>query len=254
MIHRNHRNQYYNLSAQSNIKLSPSTKTTTNPLDKALISITNVENLQNEVWRLRQILEDYGIPHSDENNVCSYVCHVLNVRFRQIINKERSNWFTKHYKKQFDCIDGEYTIVSAHGREGEVQQQPRHIASALQEGPSIIYTSDDAENSLFPSNLLSLDMVFTQEMYDLALREIEQKQINELSDHHSMYEREKLFIPQLFFRAVQLGLNFTPVTLTIGLAALSKNFRDKVWYNLVGRCLAKSGPAFIKWGKYIVHS
>jgi len=59
-------------------------------------------------------------------------------------------------------------------------------------------------------------------------------------------------VPRLFLRAVKLGIYFTPVMSTCGLAAISGKFRDGYWYDMVGSCLARSGPAFIKWGEFIL--
>ena len=185
-----------------------------------------------------------------ENNVCSYVCHILNKRYSQVMNEERSYYFANHYKKRIDTIDGQCDIVSGHGRE---QHQPHELIRIEEPYVHMINHDDDDKksSSCFPPDLLSLDMVFTQQMYNTARKEIQQKYLIESSENHDMYEREKLFVPRLLARAVHLGFNFTPVTLTVGLAVMSKTFRENVWYNLVGKCLAKSGPAFIKWGECI---
>ena len=203
---------------------------------------------------------------SSRNIVCSYINYILNKRVEQIMNNQRSKWFTKHYRKKLDDIDSEYTIVSSHGRD-VVSNDNNHNNIIIDNHSLIIHKNDYdmdtngnlnyiKDNKVFPNNLLSLEMVYTNETYSLALKEIELKQNKEILDQHSMYTKEKLFIPKLCIRAIQLGINFTPVTLTMTLAIFSKSFRDVVWYNLLGRCLAKSGPAFIKWGKlqYIIFS
>lgn len=177
-----------------------------------------------------------------ENNVCSYISHVLNKRYSQVMNEERSNHFANHYSKRVD-IDG---IVSGHGRD----QQDQNGLIKFEEIYMINDNDDKKPSSCFPSDILSLDMVFTQPMYNTAQEEIKQRKVIELSDTSDMYEKEKLFVPRLLLRAAHLGFNFTPVTLTMGLAVISKSFRENVWYNLVGKCLAKSGPAFIKWGQW----
>eukprot|EP00980_Cylindrotheca_fusiformis_P014604 scaffold3956_cov99-Cylindrotheca_fusiformis.AAC.1 len=55
---------------------------------------------------------------------------------------------------------------------------------------------------------------------------------------------------QLYLRAVKLSFFFAPVTSTAWLALMSKKFRCGVWYKWLGRCLASSGAAFIKWGQW----
>lgn len=55
---------------------------------------------------------------------------------------------------------------------------------------------------------------------------------------------------RLSWRAVHLLWNFAPVLSTVWLALLSSKFREKFWFNWVAACLAKSGPAFIKWGQW----
>lgn len=289
----------------------------------AVVAIADIENLQSEVSRLRQILDDHNMSHTEctvtmdseknesdldpkvkvkstcirqrlkqvvggsvkalehqgsrsnvvheqmieessgetedessddtkSGNICSYINSVLNKRLEQVINKKRSKDFTVRYKKHLDAIDGEFTIVSLHGRD----EEQNHLGGADDEEQKVIVANkvhfvpdDDHEKSFFPEDLLSLDMVFTEKVYDMAMKEIEKKHENLIMDHHSMYTKEIMFIPKLIFRAMHLGFNFAPVTLTLSLASFSKDFREKVWYNLVGRCLAKSGPAFIKWGK-----
>ncbi len=271
--------------------------------------IVVVEELQDEVIRLRKLLDENGIINNEKSNndtdkkdtiinstettfnknkVCTYINQILNERLHQVSNKQRSKWFAKNYKKQLDCIDGEYTIISGHGRENNdnnnnnnnnnnhvdekqnngydqakanllLKQKQHEIIIINNTTCAVVTNSDDFKSIgtaitnndiIFPNDFLSLDMVFTEQIYNHAIKEINIKQNNEVSDHHSMYELEKLFIPKLFMRAIQLGWNFTPVTLTMALAVYSKSFRDNVWYNLVGRCLAKSGPAFIKWGEF----
>jgi len=55
---------------------------------------------------------------------------------------------------------------------------------------------------------------------------------------------------QLAVRAVQLSVHFAPIWTTSWLALLSRKFRNNAWYPWMARCLARSGPAFIKWGQW----
>jgi len=54
----------------------------------------------------------------------------------------------------------------------------------------------------------------------------------------------------LAIRALRLSINFAPCTCTSGLALVSTTFRNKIWYKMLAKCLARSGPAFIKWGQW----
>uniref|UniRef100_A0A7R9W948 ABC1 atypical kinase-like domain-containing protein n=1 Tax=Pseudictyota dubia TaxID=2749911 RepID=A0A7R9W948_9STRA len=54
----------------------------------------------------------------------------------------------------------------------------------------------------------------------------------------------------LLVRACRLSWNFAPPVWTTWLAVLLPPFRRRVWFGMVGRSLAKSGPAFIKWGQW----
>ena len=53
----------------------------------------------------------------------------------------------------------------------------------------------------------------------------------------------------LAIRALRLSINFAPCTCSSGLALVSTTFRNKIWYKMLAKCLARSGPAFIKWGE-----
>jgi len=251
----------------------------------------DAEVLQNEVLRLRQILQENGIQYDidiveveeqkemnvvtntveednekrkgkqivkidhknvEQSDVCSYLRCVLNRRFEQTINGRRRRQFSRCYKKYLDSIDGPNSIVSGHGREYyddniAATEWSAFIVSSNQQQKR---SKKNSKMSFFPSDLSSLDMVYTPSIYNLALNEIQIKQSNEQSDIQQAYATKKSYVPTLMFRAIQLGIAFTPVTMTAGLAALSKNFRNNVWYSLVGKCLAKSGPAFIKWGQW----
>lgn len=55
---------------------------------------------------------------------------------------------------------------------------------------------------------------------------------------------------QLSLRALVLSVHFCPVLSTLGLAVVSKRFRENYWYSLISNCMAACGPAFIKWGQW----
>jgi hypothetical protein len=186
-----------------------------------------------------------------QNDICPYVYHILTERMKQVSNGERAKSFARYYRKSIASMDDEYSIkiVSSHGR-----NQADEVVNS--EGPSLMVVGNDVSATCsemyFPRDGSSLDMVFTPEMYQVAYKEIQDRIESESKDDHERYSNQFLFVPTLFFRAIQLGINFSPVTLTCGLAAMSQTFRDRVWYRMLGSCLARSGPAFIKWGKFFL--
>eukprot|EP00557_Chaetoceros_sp_GSL56_P012303 CAMPEP_0176478290 /NCGR_PEP_ID=MMETSP0200_2-20121128/1107_1 /TAXON_ID=947934 /ORGANISM="Chaetoceros sp., Strain GSL56" /LENGTH=700 /DNA_ID=CAMNT_0017874217 /DNA_START=262 /DNA_END=2364 /DNA_ORIENTATION=- len=168
---------------------------------------------------------------------------------KQVSNGERSKSFAKYYRKSVAAISDEYSvkIVSTHGR-NQVDDMVNF------EGPALLLNGNQISTTCremyFPQDGSSLDMVFTPEMYAVARKEIQERIASESKDDHERYSSKILFVPKLFMRAIQLGINFSPVTLTCGIAAISQTFRDQIWYRMLGNCLAKSGPAFIKWGQW----
>ncbi len=173
-------------------------------------------------------------------NITPYITHILHTRLEEVVSGRRQKIFTKHYKKLADSIDGKYTkIISTHGRSESDEGTDRSGPVVNVENPGCAFQDD----------ISSLDLSFTPSTYALASKEIIERVKSESADDHDIYSKEILFLPKLVMRAMKLGLNFAPVTMTCGLAALSKSFREKIWFNIVGQCLAKSGPAFIKWGK-----
>lgn len=183
-----------------------------------------------------------------QNDICPYVYHILTERMTQVSNGERAKSFARYYRKSIASMGDEYSlkIVSSHGR-----NQVDNVVNF--EGPSLMPMGNEISTTCremyFPQDRYSLDMTFTPEMYAVAYKEIQERIESESKDDHERYSNQILFVPNLFLRAVQLGINFSPVTLTCGIAAVSQSFRDRVWYRMLGTCLAKSGPAFIKWGK-----
>lgn len=163
-------------------------------------------------------------------DVTPYVTSLLNTRMQQVNSQQRSQQFSSLLKTQSK------SILSTHGN--EVSDSSKLIQSP------------ELSNKSFPSDL-SLDLTFPENLYELAQEDIEARIHKETQDCHEQYSRELLYGPKLCWRGLTLMCNFLPVSLTSGMALLSANFRNKVWYNLLSRCLAKSGPAFIKWGELL---
>jgi aarF domain-containing kinase len=55
---------------------------------------------------------------------------------------------------------------------------------------------------------------------------------------------------KLSLRALRLSIHFAPVMSTVGLAFVSKTFRQGVWYGWVSSCLGSAGASFTKWAQW----
>jgi len=86
--------------------------------------------------------------------------------------------------------------------------------------------------------------------YSAGKKEVEKKVIKILSELETQNQLSAPSIFTLCTRATKLGFNFAPCISTIGLAYVSSSFRRNIWYKLLTSCIAKSGPAFIKWGQW----
>ncbi len=80
--------------------------------------------------------------------------------------------------------------------------------------------------------------------------EVTQHVIEVLSELEKQNQLPTPSLLTLCARATRLGWNFAPCIATCGLAYISSAFRTGVWYRILTNCIAKSGPAFIKWGKF----
>ncbi len=211
------------------------------PLSSTAIVRKPTASLKSEYKDNEAFFEWAEVVLAKNENITPYITHILHTRLEEVATGRRQKIFTKHYKQSSDCIDGKYTkIISTHGRSESDENTDRGRPVVNVEKPG----------SAFQDDISSLDLSFTPSTYALASKEIIKRVKSESADDHDMYSKEILFLPKLVLRAMKLGFNFAPVTMTCGLAAISKSFREKIWYNIVGQCLAKSGPAFIKWGKY----
>ena len=194
------------------------------------------------------------ILHATTNeDVCPYINLILNQRLEQVLNGERKKHFARYYKSS------RLKIVSTHGRNTADKVDAT-------EGPSIIVPPSDKSSSeagsptwssnehnypVFPKDTKSLDLSLTSELYECASDEIAKRKESESMEDDKYYSTMKsLYGPKLFFRAMRLCINFAPITMSCGLAAMSERFRDNYWYDMLGSCLARSGPAFIKWGQW----
>ena len=199
-------------------KAGPTTTTTT----------TTTPDGSSDHKALRLTLEAERIEH---------VRGVLAARLEQVLNGKRATSFAKWADKQ-----GDLKILSTHGVD-EVDLSITNTTSSTTTTTATTTAADNKnkkqQNTLFPNNKLDLDLVPVESLPNLYPGK----------PQHLIDDRPPSFV-ELFFRSIKLGFNFAPVTMTTWLAVLSPSFREHIWYKWIASCLAASGPAFIKWGKY----
>jgi hypothetical protein len=155
-----------------------------------------------------------------------YVRTLLGQRIKYVREGKRARDFTKWINER----GGETTIFSMHGLDHRIdfsQQNYTHpeIALGMSKDP-------------FAHDRMNLDLVVRP---DSAMDRC--KEVNLVEDRPPAYY-------QLCFRAINLCIHFAPVISTVGLAAVSKSFRENVWYRWLTSCIASSGAAWIKWGQW----
>ena len=194
--------------------------------------------------------------------ISQYVLHVLNARLVQVLSGKRQQIFTKGYSRM--SVKNR-NIVSSHGRQSIHAENEEDLELATKSSQSQQETRQSKEDitllaidenkytetlQVFPSNILSLDMVYTPKIHQQVAKQIARKIQKEGMQHdHKTFSGNALFLPRLIIRSITLGVYFTPVISTVGLALLSNTFRDQIWYKLIGGCVSRCGPAFIKWGE-----
>lgn len=164
-----------------------------------------------------------------------YVRGVLIQRLEHVSSgarmKDIVHWIQKH-------SHGEATIFSMHGAENTnvdlkiLEEIHESEASTANE---IISTKDPFSKNRMHLGLVSPPDAPPPRFPGRPLHVIDDTRPNAL---------------QLFFRAMRLGINFTPVMSTFGLAFVSSRFRRGIWYKWLASCIGNSGAAWIKWGQW----
>lgn len=167
----------------------------------------------------------------------SYVRHVLCERYHRVESGKRSNEFAKWVKKS-----GGVTILSTHGLDIDdavldVVAADKEYEQALElKDLDILDLSDD---TLFPKDMRDMDLVPIIGIPSMYPGD----------PIHLIDDRPPSYL-SLMLRFITLSIKFSPVTSTAWLALFSQKFRDNMWYKWLSKCLASSGPAFIKWGQW----
>ena len=97
------------------------------------------------------------------------------------------------------------------------------------------------------TNRLNLDLVLTSRNPDDCF---DVRRYDDKSMHSIQAEDQTPSLWQLGCRALRLGLHFAPVWSTVGVALVSKKFRQAVWYPWLANSIGSSGAAWIKWGQW----
>jgi len=187
-----------------------------------------------------------------------YVRDVLIRRLRYVDSGRRARDFAKWVKDR----GGDATIFSMHGVENSAHEYSPDDNIFVQDDEKGKCSSSNRVSLLpflgrrncdpFPTNRLNLDLV-------LALpKEGGNSDSDEDDIPPSCYTGKALHLSvrprpnpiQLCVRAVQLGVHFAPVLSTVGLAVVSKKFRQDVWFAWLARCIGSGGAAWIKWGQW----
>jgi ABC1 atypical kinase-like domain len=154
-------------------------------------------------------------------------CHVrqiLNERVDRVLSGTRQRDFSQWAKKE------DLTVFSMHGSE------ELNVDLDFKSSNAAVLTGDDC---IFPEDKLNLDLIPVETLPSMY----------QGKPQHLLDLRPPTMI-ELFLRSLRLGINFSPIMLTVLLAVAIPSFREGFWFKWVANCLAASGPAFIKWGQW----
>lgn len=203
-----------------------------------LLSVNGVRSASSPPPSSSNLPVPYRLPESEDDAAVDRARYVRNVLIRRLDHvssgrrmKDVVEWIRKN-------SNGEATIFSMHGADNinadlRILEELHHCEVDTAE--EIISTKDPFSKNRMHLGLVSPPDAPPNMFPGPPLHVIDQRNPNAI---------------QLFFRAIRLGINFTPVMSTCGLAALSTRFRRDVWYKWLSSCIANSGAAWIKWGQW----
>lgn len=169
------------------------------------------------------------------NERSKFVKQVLCQRLQYVTKGKRMKDFAAWVRKNKDIS----TIVSIHGFD---ESSP--IASSISNQPVPLELESTVLKQLkhdpFSSDRMNLDIVLTSQTPDDCF----------VDKMGMSLELKPPSLLQLSIRAVQLSLHFAPVWTTVGLAFVSQNFRENVWFKWIATAIGSSGAAWIKWGQW----
>jgi len=165
-----------------------------------------------------------------------FVREILSHRLDYVHSGRRTRDFSQWIKAR----RGEAAIFSMHGVEPESATENDFLEEVDSEH-SAVELSHNPRRDPFAANRINLDLVVT---IDSPPGCYEGKKALHLMDNKPPN------LLQLCVRATVLGFHFAPVLSTVGLAVVSKKFRQQVWYGWLASCIGSSGAAWIKWGQW----
>lgn len=193
-----------------------------------------------------------------------FVREVLGRRFTYVDSGKRLKDFTKWVKDQ----DGDTTIFSMHGVDNDDDEDSdngesdsenttsSHVKGGKINADKFVHHKDQQlvlhqmqtqtpptkkeRNDPFATDRLNLDLVL---LPDTPPSQYKGKQLNtiDLKPPNAL---------KLSLRAIRLSIHFAPVMSTVGLAVISKTFRQQIWYGWVSSCLGSAGASFTKWAQW----
>jgi aarF domain-containing kinase len=205
------------------------------------------------------IVSDKTRTHNDR---AAFVREVLGRRLRYVDSGKRLQDFTKWVKDQ----GGDTTIFSMHGvnndgdnsndseTESENNNNTKNSESKSHINADKFTRHKDQQlllqiqtpptrkekNDPFATDRLNLDLVL---LPNTPPSQYTGKQLNTIN----LRPPSAL---KLSLRAMRLSVHFAPVMSTVGLAVVSKTFRQHIWYGWVSSCLGSAGASFTKWAQW----
>lgn len=181
------------------------------------------------------------------NERAKFVKQVLCHRLQYVTSGKRMKDFAR-WVKQNDCDTN--TIVSIHGITTTDSSKSNPISAG---GAASIFSNQPVAPELESTVLKKLQHdPFSPDRMNLDIVLTSQTPANCFVDQtgQSSLELKPPSLLQLGLRALQLSVHFAPVWSTVGLAVVSKNFRENVWYKWIATSIGSSGAAWIKWGQW----
>lgn len=178
-------------------------------------------------------------PYLASNERAIYVRTILSRRLEHVTTGKRLKDFAKWVKER----GGEASVFSMHGVDVHQDFQKSDTASNNTTVVTDLLHENDPEGITkdpFPRDRLNLDLYETPTTPPSLFTGPPMH----LTDVHPPN------VWELALRALRLGVHFTPVLSTLGLAVIHADFRQKVWYAWLASCIGSSGAAWIKWGQW----
>ncbi|GKY91355.1 hypothetical protein MPSEU_000107700 [Mayamaea pseudoterrestris] len=205
----------------------------------------------NSIAPLAVSIDDPSVSNFDIQRAV-HVRDLLTRRLYHVESGKRKSDFSKWIKKQ----QGGAQVLSTHGRsiQTDMDDDAKQLLQASSK--SLVVIRNDSRgrrnDDPFPQDRRNLDIPLVK------LEENDDSSKTNLRIQRELTDRASIIISthptpnalQLSLRAIVLSLRFGPVLSTLGLAVMFPSFRKHYWYSWLTYCMAKCGPAWIKWGQW----